>query len=55
MLIAAMAANGVSELEEIQHIERGYENVVDKFRSLGAKIERRSFPDDEGKVQMSAG
>lgn len=55
MLIAAMAANGVTELEEIQHIERGYENVVDKFRSLGAKIERRNFPDDDEKVQMHAG
>ena len=55
MLIAAMAANGVTELEEIQHIERGYENVVDKFRSLGAKIERRTFPDDDAKVQMHAG
>lgn len=55
MLIAAMAANGVTELEEIQHIERGYENVVDKFRSLGAKIERRNFPDSDEKVQMHAG
>ena len=55
MLIAAMAANGVTELEEIQHIERGYENVVDKFRSLGAKIERRSFPDDDAHMQMNAG
>ena len=45
----------MTELEEIQHIERGYENVVDKFRSLGAKIERRTFPDDDAKVQMHAG
>lgn len=55
MLIAAMAANGVSELEEIQHIERGYENVVDKFRSLGAIIERRTFPDNDAHTQMNAG
>ena len=47
MLIAAMAATGVSELEEIHHIERGYENVVAKLCSLGAKIERRTFPDDD--------
>lgn len=55
MLIAAMAANGVTELEEIQHIERGYENVVDKLRSLGAKIERRTFPDHDEKVEMQVG
>lgn len=55
MLIAAMAANGVTELEEIQHIERGYENVVDKLRSLGAKIERRAFPDHDEKVEMQVG
>lgn len=55
MLIAAMAANGVTELEEIQHIERGYENVVDKLRFLGAKIERRTFPDHDEKVEMQVG
>lgn len=55
MLIAAMAATGVSELEEIHHIERGYENVVDKLRSLGAQIERRTFPDDEEHAQRNAG
>ena len=55
MLIAAMSASGVSEIEEIQHIERGYENVVDKFRTLGAKIERRNFPDEDEDVQRTAG
>ncbi len=53
MLIAGMAASGVSEIEEIHHIERGYENVVEKFRSLGALIERKDFPDN--KIQMGAG
>ncbi len=40
MLIAAMAATGMTEIEDIQYIERGYEHVVEKFRSLGASIER---------------
>lgn len=53
MLIAGMAASGVSEIEEIHHIERGYEDVVEKFRSLGALIERKDFPDS--KIQMGAG
>ena len=40
MLIAAMCAHGVSSVEDIQHIERGYENVEEKFRALGADIRR---------------
>lgn len=55
MMIAAMAASGVSEIEDIHHIERGYENVVEKFRSIGAQIERREFPDDDKNIQMGAG
>ncbi|MEG0545707.1 MAG: UDP-N-acetylglucosamine 1-carboxyvinyltransferase [Oscillospiraceae bacterium] len=49
MMIAAMVAKGVSEIEDIYHIERGYEDVVDKFKSLGASIERVDFPDNEAK------
>lgn len=55
MMIASMAASGVSEIEDIYHIERGYEDVVEKFRSIGAKIERREFPDDEKNIQLGAG
>ena len=55
MMIAGLVATGVTEIEDIHHIERGYENVVDKFRSLGADIQRKEFPDDNQKVQMGAG
>ena len=34
-----MVADGVTEVEDIRHIERGYENVVEKFRALGADME----------------
>lgn len=40
MLIAALAAQGVTQIEDIKHIERGYENVEEKLRSLGADIKR---------------
>lgn len=40
MLIAAMCAQGVSSVEDIQHIERGYENIEEKLRALGADIHR---------------
>ena len=40
MVIAALMAGGTSEIEEIGHIERGYENIVEKLRGLGADIRK---------------
>ena len=40
MLIAALAARGTTQIEEVHHIERGYEDVVEKLRDLGADIRR---------------
>ena len=31
---------GVTEIEDIYHIERGYENIVEKLQQLGADIRR---------------
>ncbi len=38
MIIAALAANGTTHIEEVQYIERGYEDIVEKLQSLGADI-----------------
>src|SRR5699024_12523024 len=40
MVIAALMAGGTSEIEEIGHIERGYEHIVEKPRGLGADIRK---------------
>ena len=40
MVVAALMADGTSEIEEIGHIERGYENIVEKLRGLGADISK---------------
>jgi UDP-N-acetylglucosamine 1-carboxyvinyltransferase len=40
MLIAALAAEGVSEIGNIRQIDRGYEAIDERLRSLGALIER---------------
>ena len=40
MLIAALAAEGTSEIGNIRQIDRGYEDIDDRLRSLGAHIER---------------
>ncbi|HJT56482.1 MAG TPA: UDP-N-acetylglucosamine 1-carboxyvinyltransferase [Ktedonobacteraceae bacterium] len=39
-ILAALTAHGTSQVYGIEHIERGYENLDAKLRSLGAKIER---------------
>ena len=46
MVIAGLAAEGQTVIEEIHHIERGYESLVDKLRRAGADICRSSKPDD---------
>ncbi len=38
MIIAGLVAGGTTEIEEIEYIERGYENIIEKFRNLGADI-----------------
>ena len=40
MIIAALNANGTTEIDEIIHIERGYDDVVEKFRGLGADMRK---------------
>ncbi|MGH7524943.1 MAG: UDP-N-acetylglucosamine 1-carboxyvinyltransferase [Gemmatimonadales bacterium] len=40
MLIAALAADGTSEINNIGQIERGYERIDQRLRALGAAIER---------------
>ena len=44
MIIAALCANGTTYIEEIRHVERGYENIVEKLRDLGADIHKESIP-----------
>lgn len=40
LLIAGIIANGTTELYNLDHIDRGYECIEEKFRKLGAKISR---------------
>ena len=40
LIIAALSAEGNSSISRIYHIDRGYENIEDKFNVLGAQIKR---------------
>lgn len=45
MMVAALCAQGTSQVEDIQHIERGYENIEEKLCDLGADIQRIHMPE----------
>ncbi|EAL1054956.1 UDP-N-acetylglucosamine 1-carboxyvinyltransferase [Campylobacter jejuni] len=40
LILAALAAKGISKVHRIYHLDRGYENLEEKFKDLGAKITR---------------
>lgn len=40
LLIAALSADGVSIIDNIEQIDRGYQNIDVRLRQLGASIER---------------
>ena len=47
MIIAGLVAEGETEISDIHHIQRGYENIIDKFAKLGAKIDYVKTEDEE--------
>ena len=55
MLIAALAAHGISEITNVQYIERGYEDVIGKLRSIGGSIRAVEVPEEEPLAVSSAG
>ena len=40
LIIAGIAAEGTTQVYNLEHIDRGYENIEEKFRNLGANIKR---------------
>ena len=50
MLIAALAAHGISEITNVQYIERGYEDVIGKIRGIGGNIRAVEEPEEDAAV-----
>lgn len=44
LIIAGLSTNGTTEIEDIFHVERGYENMDEKLRKMGADIVKREIP-----------
>ena len=40
LLIAALSASGESIIQNVEQIDRGYENIVERLKSIGADVER---------------
>ncbi len=47
MIVAGLAASGVTEVDHVYYIERGYEDIVEKLQKLGADIQSRTIPDKD--------
>ncbi|HIG49477.1 MAG TPA: UDP-N-acetylglucosamine 1-carboxyvinyltransferase, partial [Gammaproteobacteria bacterium] len=42
LVLAGLVAKGTTQIDRIYHLDRGYERIEEKLRSLGADIERIS-------------
>ncbi|MBO0588751.1 UDP-N-acetylglucosamine 1-carboxyvinyltransferase [Sporosarcina sp. E16_8] len=46
LVIAGLIADGVTEVQEIQHIERGYSSLIEKLQGIGADIRKVSISEE---------
>lgn len=52
LILAGLSAKGTTYITGIEHIERGYENIVDVFKSIGADIRISEEEDLENRIMM---
>ena len=45
LILAGLVADGTTNVTDIYHIDRGYDDIVSKFKKLGANIERIEIED----------
>ena len=55
LVIAALAADGISEIEDIEYIQRGYEDFEGKLANLGAVIKRVDSDRELQKFKLKIG
>src|SRR6476661_580594 len=46
LVLAGLVAEGVTEVSEVHHIDRGYQGFVDALRGLGAEVRREPVPEE---------
>ncbi len=47
LIVAGLMAKGITEISNLEHVDRGYENLVVKLKGLGAKVWRENFDIEE--------
>lgn len=47
LVLAGLAANGLTVIKDLHHLDRGYDNLESKLRELGASIQRTSLTEEE--------
>lgn len=47
LIIAATTAEGATEIEDVEHLERGYERLTEKLTEIGADVHKITAPDSE--------
>lgn len=55
LVIAGLSASGTTEIEGVGYIERGYEDLVEKLKALGADITGVALPDEPESAELEAG
>jgi UDP-N-acetylglucosamine 1-carboxyvinyltransferase len=55
MIVAGLAAQGVTEIDQVHYIERGYQNIVEKLAQLGADIHAEPIINPSEDWRSSAG
>jgi len=50
LVLAGLAAQGKTTVQQLRHLDRGYERLDDKLRQLGAHIERVQLPEEDAKA-----
>ena len=44
MSVAGLLSDGLTEVQEVHHVDRGYPHFVEQLRGLGAQVERTQRP-----------
>ena len=55
LVIAGLAAEGITVVDDIVYIQRGYENFDEKLRSLGAEIQKINSEKEAQKFRLRVG
>jgi UDP-N-acetylglucosamine 1-carboxyvinyltransferase len=55
LVIAGLAAEGITTIDDIVYIQRGYEGFEEKLRSLGAEIEKINSDKEAQKFRLRVG